>query len=132
MADVAPTGRKQGIARRVASAAYPVRCCVVCGLQIPTCITVAHLNHNAGDNDPDNLAFMCQTHHWMYDCGLYPIEGICLLRSHWQQTKGAPSHKARMKDAGAKAARARKRTASARRAWVTRRGTASEVAKAGD
>jgi len=65
---------------------------------------VAHLDQNAGNNDPDNLAFMCQTHHWMFDAGLYPIEAIKLLRSHWQSTGGVPSHKARMKDAGAKAA----------------------------
>lgn len=119
---VAPLiARKQGEARRVATAAYPVRCCVVCGLQIPTCMTIAHLNHKASDNSPDNLAFMCQTHHWMYDCGLYPIEAIRLLRSHWQETKGTPSHKARMKDAGVKAARTRKLSASARKAWTTRR-----------
>jgi len=115
------TPRKQSEARRVAIAAYPVRCCVVCGLQIPTCMTIAHLDHNAGHNAADNLAFMCQTHHWMYDAGLYPIEAIRLLRAHWQETKGAPSHKARMKDAGAKAARTRKLSASARKAWATRR-----------
>jgi hypothetical protein len=113
--------RKQAIARRVATAAYPVRCCVVCGLQIPTCMTIAHLDHNAGNNEPDNLAFMCQTHHWMYDAGLYPIEAIKLLRTHWQETKGVPSHKARMKDAGVKAARARRLSTRARKAWATRR-----------
>jgi len=128
--DPFPTGnamvpRRQAIARRVATAAYPVRCCVVCGLQLPTCLTIAHLDHNSGHNDPDNLAFMCQTHHWMYDAGLYPIEAVRLLRAHWQQTKGIPSHKARMKDAGAKAARARKLSARARKAWTTRRKTAA-------
>ena len=84
--------RKQAIARRVAAAAYPVHCFVICGLQIPTCITVAHLDHDRGHNEPDNLAFMCQTHHWMFDAGLYPIEAIRLLRAHWQQTGGKPSH----------------------------------------
>jgi hypothetical protein len=128
--DPIPTGnamvpRRQAIARRVATAAYPVRCCVVCGLQLPTCLTIAHLDHNSGHNDPDNLAFMCQMHHWMYDAGLYPIEAVRLLRAHWQQTKGIPSHKARMKDAGAKAARARKLSARARKAWTTRRKTAA-------
>jgi hypothetical protein len=91
--------RNQGEARRVAMATYSVRCCVICGLQIPTCVTIAHLDHNASHNEPDNLAFMCQTHHWMYDCGLYPVEAIRLLRAHWQETKGIPSHKARMKNA---------------------------------
>jgi hypothetical protein len=123
--------RNQATARRMANAAYPVRCCVVCGLNIPTCITIAHLNHKAGYNKPDNLAFMCQTHHWMYDAGLFPIGAIRLLRAHWQKTKGVPSHKARMKDAGAKAARtkrlkkaarARRLSAQANKAWATRRG----------
>ncbi len=40
----------------------------------------------------------------MYDAGLYPPEAIRLMRAHWQETKGKPNHKARMKDAGAKAA----------------------------
>jgi hypothetical protein len=83
---------------------------------------VAHLDQNAGNNDPDNLAIMCQTHHWMYDAGLYPVEAIRLLRAHWQTTSGVPSHKARMKDAGAKAARTRRLSRNARKAWVTRRG----------
>jgi hypothetical protein len=60
----------------------------------------------------------------MYDCGLYPLEGIKLLRAHWQATKGIPSHKARMKDAGAKAARARKLSATAKKSWITRRAKA--------
>jgi hypothetical protein len=112
--------RKQGEARKVASHAYPFRCCVVCGLQIGACITVAHLDQNSGNNAPENLAFLCQTHHWMYDAGLYPPEAIELLRAHWQMTKGVPSHKARMKDAGVKAARSRKLRAAGRKAWATR------------
>jgi hypothetical protein len=36
----------------------------------------------------------------MYDAGLYPVEAIRLLRSHWQKTKGVPDHKPRMKTAG--------------------------------
>jgi hypothetical protein len=79
------------------------------------------LDQRPENNDPDNLAFLCQTHHTMYDVGLYPIEAIKLLRVHWQQTAGVHSHKARMKDAGAKAAATRKRSAAARRAWATRR-----------
>ncbi len=121
ISDPEPLRRNQAEARRVAKAAYPFRCCVVCGLQIPTCLTIAHLDHDAGNNSPDNLARLCQTHHWMFDAGLYPIEAITLLRAHWQRTQGVPSHKARMKDAGAKAARARKRGAAARKAWKTRR-----------
>ncbi|WP_147707286.1 HNH endonuclease signature motif containing protein [Microvirga massiliensis] len=122
----APVPRRQGEAQRVARAAYPFRCCVVCGLQIPTCLTVAHLDHAAGNNDPDNLAYLCQTHHWMYDAGLYPLEAIKMLRAHWQQTQGKASHAARMKDAGPRAAATRKRRAAARKAWAARRQSTDE------
>lgn len=118
---VGPLRRNQAEARRVAILAYPFQCCVVCGLQIPTCLTIAHLDHDPSNNSPDNLARLCQTHHWMFDAGLYPIEAIKLLRAYWQRTQGIPSHKARMKDAGVNAARARKRGAAARKAWQTRK-----------
>jgi|HubBroStandDraft_6_1064221.scaffolds.fasta_scaffold244006_3 hypothetical protein len=113
--------RNQNEARRVATATYEYRCCVICGLQLPACLTIAHLDQNGGNNDADNLAYLCGTHHWMYDAGLYPIEAIKLLRAHWQQTKGKPDHKARMKTAGADAARTRKRKAAALKAVKTRR-----------
>jgi hypothetical protein len=96
-------------------------------LQIPTCLTIAHLDHNPGNNDPANLVHLCHTHHWMHDAGLYPTEAIVLLRDHWQITEGRPSHKARMKDAGKKAAAARKRGAAARKAWVTRRNSSRGI-----
>ena len=46
--------RSSGEAYKVAREAYPFRCCVVCGLQIEG-LTVAHLDHDPGQNDPDNL-----------------------------------------------------------------------------
>ena len=113
--------RDQGKARRVASDAYPFRCCAVCGLQMATCLQLAHLDHNAGNNAAENLARLCPTHHWMYDAGLYPVEAIKLMQAHWQLTLGKPDHKARMKDAGVKAAVTRKRRAAARKAVATRR-----------
>jgi hypothetical protein len=113
--------RKQTHARKVAAEHYPFRCCFICGLQLPASLTVAHLDHHSGNNDPDNLAYLCGTHHWMYDAGLYPLAAVKLLRAHWQMTEGKPDHRPRMKDAGAKAARARKRSAAARKAWQTRR-----------
>ncbi len=116
-----PLARNQGEARRVVNATYPFRCCAVCGLQVATCLQIAHLDHNAGNNDPENLARLCPTHHWMYDAGLYPVEAIRLLQAHWQATGGKPDHKGRMKDAGAKAALTRKRRAAARKAVVTRK-----------
>jgi hypothetical protein len=111
---------KQAAARKVAAERYPFRCCVVCGLQLPASLTVAHLDHRPGNNDPDNLAYLCGTHHWMYDAGLYPIETIKLLRDHWQKTAGKPEHTPRMKDAGLRPL-GRKRSAAARKAWQTRR-----------
>lgn len=117
--------RKQGEARRVAAKAYEFRCCVVCGLQLPACLTIAHLDHQPGNNDPDNLAYLCATHHWMYDASLYPENAIKLLRAHWQKTKGKPDHSGRMKTAGIDAARTRKRRAAARKAVQTRRSKAA-------
>jgi len=91
--------RRQGEARRIAFEAYPFRCCVICGQQMEASLVVAHLDHHAGNNDPDNLTYLCGTHHWMYDCGLYPIDAVKLLRAHRQRTLGKPGHKPRMKDA---------------------------------
>jgi hypothetical protein len=113
--------RKQGEARRVAAEAWKYRCCVVCGLQMPACLTIAHLDHQPGNNAPDNLVYLCATHHWMYDASLYPEGAIKLLRAHWQKTKGKPDHSGRMKTAGVDAARTRKRRAAARKAVETRR-----------
>ena len=115
-------------ARRVVNQHYPFKCCAVCGLQLEAMLTIAHLDHNAGNNDAGNLARLCPTHHGMYDAGLYPREAILLLQAHWQDHKGAPDHKPRMKDAGAKAALTRKRSAAARKAWATRRAPAATSA----
>ncbi len=116
--------RNQTEARRVVNAAYPFHCCAVCGLEIATCLHIAHLDQNAGNNAPDNLARLCPTHHWMYDAGLYPVEAVLLLQAHWQKTGGRPCHKAR-RGTGAKAARTRKRSAAAHKAVVTRRKNAA-------
>ena len=113
--------RNQAEARRVANLAFPFRCCVICGLQIPTCLQIAHLDHDAANNSPDNLSRFCPTHHWMYDAGFYPVEAVRLLQLHWQEKRGVPNHKPRMKDAGAKAALTRKRRAAARKAAAARR-----------
>ncbi len=117
-------GRNQAEARRAIDAAFPFPCCAICGLQIATCLQIAHLDHDAANNAPDNLARLCPTHHWMYDAGLYPVEGIRLLQAHWQRVQGIPDHKARMKDAGQKAALSRKRSAAARKAASTQQANA--------
>lgn len=97
-----PLRRNSVEARKVAKAAYGFRCCVICGVQMDAVLELAHLDQHAGNNDPDNLAWFCGTHHRMYDCGLYPEAAIKLLRARWQETKGVPDHKPRMKDAGGK------------------------------
>ena len=116
--------RNQGEARRVAREHYPFVSCVVCGLEIKTCLTIAPLNHVAGNNDPDNLAYLCWTHHWMFDADFYPIETIRIMRQRWQETKAIP-RRVPMIGAGVKAAQTRKRSAAARKAWDTRRGPAA-------
>ena len=113
--------RRGAHARKVAGEAYPYRCCVVCGTIIETVLDVAHLDNDPSNDDADNLAFLCKTHHWMYDVGLYPTHAIKLLRSHWQKTQGEPDHSIRMKDAGRKSGTTRRRSAAAKKAWRTRR-----------
>lgn len=115
--------RNQAEARRVLGATDPFPCCAVCGLQIATCLQIAHLDQNAGNNAPDNLARLCPTHHWMYDAGLYSMGAIRLLKAHWKawyESGGIPDHSRRMKDAGPKAAAKRKHRAAGRKAAETR------------
>ena len=118
-----PLIRNQAEARKIAAKHYPFRCCAVCGLEIQTCLTVAHLDHRAGNNEPDNLAWLCWTHHWMFDADLYPIQAVKLMRDRWQQTKGIP-RRVPMIGAGARAAATRKKSAAAKKAWQTRRRSA--------
>ena len=132
--NVAGGHKKQWEAKQTAKRAYPFQCCVVCGLQLRTCLAVAHLDHQPTNNNADNLAFLCHTHHWMHDAGLYPTDAIKMLRAHWQETEGVPCHKAKMKDAGRKAvqtkkkaALSKKRSESARKAVATRKKKKAET-----
>lgn len=113
--------RNASEARRVAADTYPTKLCVICGAALETVLDVAHLDNDATNNHPDNLAYLCKTHHWMYDAGLYPMDPVKALRDHWQRTGGKPDHSIRMKDAGEKAALTRKRRAAARKAVRTRK-----------
>jgi hypothetical protein len=38
--------------------------------------TIAHLDHNHSNDDPDNLARLCHHHHWMYDIGLFSLSRV--------------------------------------------------------
>ena len=78
----------------------------------------------------DNLAWFCGTHHRMYDCGLYPEAAIKLLRARWQETKGVPDDKPRMKDAGVKAARKRDYRSRGLKAAAKRKANAEQRALA--
>jgi hypothetical protein len=80
-------------------------------------VTVAHLDHDGANDAPDNLAWLCWSHHRMYDGGLYPREAIGLLQAHWQRTRGAVDFKACLKAAGTSEA--------ARKAAATRKARAS-------
>ncbi len=108
--------RNQAEAKRVLHRSYPnFRGCAICGIELDAVLQAAHLDNVSGNNDPDNLAWLCPTHHWMTDHGLYPIVAVKMMRDHWQKTGGVPDHSAVMKDAGAKAAKRRLTNAKRRR-----------------
>ena len=122
--------RRQHEARSLGTEHHKLKLCVICGMQ--DYIELAHLDQQPGNNEPDNLAWLCPTHHKMFDGGLYPIEGVKLLRAHWAQTEGRMSHKARMKDAGAKAATTRKWRRAGLKAAETRRANVAARASTTD
>jgi hypothetical protein len=123
--------RNQPEARRIARLAYPYPGCCLCGQTVGE--ELAHLDHEASNNDADNLALLCNHHHWMYDVGLFSIAALKVQRAHWQELKGKRTN-AFMKDAGKKAAAtravnaaAKSRSEAARKAVATRRANASKV-----
>lgn len=98
--------------------------CAICGLSLPMALDVAHLDQRAGNNAPDNLAFLCKTHHKLVDVGFYPVEIVKFLRDRWTQMQRGewkPDNKLYMKNAGADAALTRARRQAARKAVETRR-----------
>jgi hypothetical protein len=96
--------RNQWEAQRIAAKAYPHPGCCLCGQTVG--MEIAHLDHNSGNNDQDNLAPLCRHHHWMFDVGLFNIKALKLQRAYWQSIKGKRNN-AYMKDAGRKAAATR-------------------------
>jgi hypothetical protein len=108
--------RNQPEARRIAKLAYPY----------PGCCP--HLDHNSGNNNPDNLAWLCRHHHWMFDVGLFDMEALKLQRTYWQSIKGKHTN-AYMKDAGRKAAVTRARREAALKAVATRRARLAAVSR---
>ncbi|MBR0868487.1 HNH endonuclease [Bradyrhizobium diazoefficiens] len=131
--EVIKKSRNQSEARRIAELAYPYPGCCLCGQTVGR--ELAHLDHEASNNDPDNLAWLCNHHHWMYDAGLFSLAALKLQRSHWQDRKGERTN-AYMKDAGKKAAATRaanaikkRRSDAARKAVATRRANAARIAQ---
>ena len=96
--------RNQAEAKRIAKLAYPYPGCCLCGQTVG--LNLAHLDHRAENNHPDNLAWLCRHHRWMFDIGLFSVKALKLQRPHWQTTKGVQTN-AFMKDAGKKAAATR-------------------------
>ena len=67
-------------ASRILREAALFECCAVCGTQ--HAMTVAHLDHDGTNDVPENFAWLCWSHHRMYNGGFYPREAIVLLQAH--------------------------------------------------
>jgi len=85
--------------------------CVHCGFGIVEVLEVAHLDGNRKHNDPDNLAFLCPTCHKMHDVDIISTETIREMRDRPRVVRWSK----RMKDAGPKSAKTRKRRQAAQR-----------------
>lgn len=109
-------------AERVCTEAH-YQICAICALTQEVALEACHINNEPSDDNPDNLVWLCRTHHRMMDCGMYPGDIVKALRDHWNDWFGnnrQPDHKRWVKDAGEKAATTRRRSTAARRAWATR------------
>jgi hypothetical protein len=73
--------RNRHNARRILGEPPPFECCAICGTQ--HAMTVAHVDHDGTNDAPDNLAWLCWSHHHIYDGGLYQREAIVLLQARW-------------------------------------------------
>jgi len=100
--------------------------CAYCGFGIRDVLEVAHIDGDRNNNDADNLVILCPTCHKMLDIDIIPAEAIRAAR---ERTKGVEvctnrvevDWAKRMKDAGRKAARTRKRRAAGKKAAETRK-----------
>lgn len=95
--------------------------CAICGVPHEAVLDACHIDQNPSNDAPDNLVWLCKTHHRMMDCGLYPPEGIKLLRDHWNRNGTDPNHLLYIKDGAKRAGATRRKSSIARRAWTTRR-----------
>lgn len=104
--------------RKLALKTYPP-ICAYCGFGVPDVLEVAHLDGDRTHNSVDNLAILCPNYHKMHDIGLIPTAVVTEMRDRERTVDWG----IRMKDAGQKAAQTRKRSAAARKAWITRKGS---------
>jgi 5-methylcytosine-specific restriction endonuclease McrA len=102
--------------RKLAFAHYD-QLCAHCGFGIPAVLEVAHIDGNRHNNEIGNLVILCPNCHKMLDLDLISNETIIEMRDRPKTVTWAK----RMKDAGAKAAKKRKRTLAARKAVETRK-----------
>lgn len=102
--------------RKLAFANYDPLC-AHCGFGIPAVLEVAHIDGNRLNNDVSNLVILCPNCHKMLDLDLISNETVIEMRDRPKTVTWAK----RMKDAGAKAAKTRKRTLAARKAVETRK-----------
>ena len=92
--------------------------CAYCGFGVPEILEVAHHDGDRDNDALENLAILCSNCHKMHDIGLIPTPTVIEMRDRERRVDWSK----RMKDAGAKAARTRKRRAAARKAVETKRG----------
>jgi len=102
--------------RKLAFANYDPLC-AHCGFGIPAVLEVAHIDGNRNNNEIGNLVILCPNCHKMLDLDLISNEMIIEMRDRPKNVRWAK----RMKDAGEKAAKKRKRTLAARKAVETRK-----------
>jgi HNH endonuclease len=102
--------------RKLAFANYDPLC-AHCGFGILAVLEVAHIDGNRLNNEIGNLVILCPNCHKMLDLDLISNETIIEMRDRPKTVTWAK----RMKDAGAKAAKKRKRTLAARKAVETRK-----------
>ena len=87
-------------------------------------LEACHIDNERANDTIDNLVWLCQTHHVMLDCGMYPRDLIRALRNHWDdwfKNDRQPIPLSSIRDAAKRAGATRRKSSIARRAWTTRR-----------
>ena len=94
--------------RKLALESY-AHLCACCGFGLQAVLQVAHLDQNRENNAIANLAIMCPTCHRMHDLNIITTQTVRQMRSRMQRVEFVVTWKLLVKDAGPKAAAARKR-----------------------